>query len=158
MMVLIPSTIYDSIRPIKSVSVVFLWVTPSSTHYQWAVYWQNGWLFTFLSTNNQHKIVVCPYCSLEISKACGNGLGKLGSLVMCTVYTSKSPVFNWSLGWVFKGLSFRTIHRQFLSFAPLSGKCFLVPFLSLWRTMRGNVQWHSVSLLLPHHTACSSFT
>ena len=60
-----PSSIYDSVRAIKRVSVVFFWVK-ISTCYQGAALSTDGCLLTFLSANNQHQRAICPY--LKISK------------------------------------------------------------------------------------------
>ena len=84
--VYMPSNIYDSIRAIKRVLVVCgNIINTLSGCYMFC--WQNGCLFTFLSRDNQHKIIV-SIC-MEISKVYGNGLAMLGSVVMCTVYTNK---------------------------------------------------------------------
>ena len=70
----------------KYVSVVFFWVTTSSTHYQFAILltkWRLvGWLCIYPQKNGY--LSMC----LEISTLYGNGLTLLGSLVMCTVYTN----------------------------------------------------------------------
>ena len=56
-----PSSIYDLIRAIKCVSVVFFWVKTSSTHNQsYFVDQIAGFCMLFLSANNQHKMVICP--------------------------------------------------------------------------------------------------
>ena len=60
--------------------------------------WQTECLFMLVSTNNQHKMVIC----LEITKVYANGLAILGSLVFFTL--RNSPFGNWSLDWAFKVL------------------------------------------------------
>ena len=78
--------IYDSIRAIPCVLVVFFWVQTSSTHLKGAGL-LTKWQFTLLSTNNQHTNGYVSIC-LEISKVYRNGLAMLYSLIIGTVYTN----------------------------------------------------------------------
>ena len=81
-----PSSIYNSIRVIKPVSVVFFWVTISSTHYERPVLLTER-LFVYIFIHKQSTKSGYLSICLEIIRVYGNGLAMLGSLAMCTVYT-----------------------------------------------------------------------
>ena len=81
------SSIHDSIREIKHLSVVFFWVKTSSTDYQGAVLlpkWLAVCLHFYLQTVTIKWLFVWKW-----SKVYGNVLAVLGSLAICTVYTNK---------------------------------------------------------------------
>ena len=83
-----PSIIYDSIRTIKHVSVVFFSVKTSSTHYHGAV-WLTKWPFIYPFIPTHSTLNGYLSLGLEINKVYGNGLAMFGRLVVCTVYTNK---------------------------------------------------------------------
>ena len=63
--------------------------------------WQNGYLVMFLSTNNQHGIVIYLSISLAISKVYGNG--HVMRACSCVPFTLiHSSLVNWSLDWAIK--------------------------------------------------------
>ena len=74
----------------------FQWCSSGWKHYQHIImeplWWQNGCLFTFLSANNKHKMIVCPYV-WKLSKAYGNGLATVCSMVIYTIYTKYKFTF-----------------------------------------------------------------
>ena len=92
-----PSNIYDSISTIKHVSVVFFWVK-ISTHYEEAAF-LTKWLvcFVFLSANNQHKLIICPYVW---KPSTWKWLGHVSSLVMCNVWVTNSFIGTFDTKWI----------------------------------------------------------